>query len=78
MLSTASGTTFELWPRSSPTGLTEDFTFEVVYTSAVSGEPRSMMRILPEVRDVYVVPSERIGRDPIAMRVVATAAASIG
>ena len=78
VLRAASETTFELWPRSSPTGLTEDFTFEVVYTSAVSGEPRSMMRIFPEVREVYVVPNERIGRDPRAMRVVATAAASIG
>jgi hypothetical protein len=71
------GTALELWPRTSPTGLNEDYTGEVVYSSAVTGERRAMMRVLPEASEVYLVPSDPIGGDPEAMRTVIVAAASI-
>lgn len=37
LLRSASETLFTLWPKTSPTGLNEDFTIKVIYTSAGDG-----------------------------------------
>jgi hypothetical protein len=56
---------FTLWPRTSPTGIDEDFTRTLVYTPAdVTGPLRRLAR---GVTRVVVVPSEELRADAAAM-----------
>lgn len=74
LLRDSGGTRFTLWPLSSATGMNPEFTFEIVYTSAVTGNPQRMLRIRRGATEAYVVPSTPIGNDPVAMQVVMEAA----
>jgi hypothetical protein len=59
--------TLSLWPRRSPTGLTEDLTRQLVYTDAAGGPTGGLplRRLNPGV--VSVVPSAEILADPVAL-----------
>jgi Matrixin len=66
-----------LWPRRSPTGLTEELTRQLVYTDA-SGGPTgalALRRVNPGV--VTVVPSREILEDPAALAAHQAAAAAL-
>jgi hypothetical protein len=66
-----------LWPRRSPTGLTEDVTRQLVYTDAAGGPTGALAlrRIDPGV--VAVVPSREILNDPAALAAHQAAAAAL-
>lgn len=61
----AATTRYPLWPRTSPTGLDETSTFELVY--GVSERRRPMMRIVSGTSEAYIVPSPAIRRDARSM-----------
>lgn len=64
---------FTLWPQDSPSGMNPAFTFEILYTQAVSGNRQRMLRIRPGTTEAYVLPSRPIRNDPVAMQVVSEA-----
>jgi hypothetical protein len=76
------GTTFSLWPRTTPSGVDENYTAVLVYTSA-SSEARSaagsdsMMRLSEGTAAVALVPSAQILDDGAAHDAAAAAAANI-
>lgn len=67
-------TLITLWPNSSPTGLDEAFTFELVYDSVKGSGGRRLLRLAPSVREAYIRAAEPIRGDPKAMETVARAA----
>jgi hypothetical protein len=69
------GGRFSLWPKTSASGLTEDFTSEVVYHPS-TGTSRRMMRIPPDTM-VFVVPSSQIRNDPRALEATSAAVAQL-
>lgn len=71
LLRSPASTRFTLWPRTSPTGLTETYTATLVYTSGASGTTGSvgadpLERITPGVQP-FLVPSAQILSDPPAL-----------
>lgn len=74
LLRDPSSVRFPLWPRESPTGMNPDFTFEIVYTTSTSGNAQRMLRIRPGTDVAYVVASNPIRSDTVAMQVVNEAA----
>lgn len=74
MLRNPGDTTLTLWPRTSPTGFTDDWTRWVLYTPAVGGAPgESPLHRLNATR-VSVVPSADLQKDAEAMNAHAWAA----
>ena len=71
-------TRFALFPKRSPTGLDESFTFEILYTSARNGERLRMYRLTPGTTEAWLVPSPQIRADLVAMRFVENGAHLIG
>ncbi|HEX6739847.1 MAG TPA: matrixin family metalloprotease [Vicinamibacteria bacterium] len=76
-------TTFSLWPRTTPTGIDENYTAVLVYTSA-SSEARAsatggeaLMRLPAGTTSVVLVPSAAILADGAAHEAQATAVANI-
>jgi hypothetical protein len=66
--------TLSLWPRRSPTGLTEDLTRQLVYTDAAGGATGALPLRRLSAGVVSLVPSRQILDDPAAMSAHRTAA----
>jgi hypothetical protein len=76
VLRSSAETRFTLWPRRSPTGLDEDFTRRLIYTSgaqgAVAGD-QALERIV--ARSAALLPSGELRADPAALAILAEGAA---
>lgn len=73
LLRRQTGPRLSLWPTTGPSGMTENFIFDVVYHLSLGGESSHMMRIQPGTDIAYVMPTEQIRRDPRAMATLADA-----
>lgn len=62
-----------LWPTQGPSGVTQDFIFDVVYHLSAQGESSHIMRIRPGTDIAFLVPTEQIRRDPRSMEAIADA-----
>jgi hypothetical protein len=68
LLRSAAETRFTLWPRRSPTGLDEDFTRQLIYTSGAAGAvigDQALERIV--VRSAALVLSAELKNDAVAL-----------
>jgi hypothetical protein len=70
VLRDAAAPAFTLWPARSHTGLDADYSGWLVYTSAASHDAphgaQPLRRLPSSAREVFVLPSEELRRDPLA------------